>query len=176
MSDKHWFNLLPLGFGISKKMVLGWHHKLSSRWQEAINNEGYYIILQSFIKSDTALNWSDPYFSEFLLERSTDLNRMFLLLSRDPLGTGVEESDSQVLHAPSCTLVDCTTQSLRLAWTLQHRLWAIDDRKHVAWSHESHFQLNRADERVRVWRQPHESMYNTCQWATVQAGGGSVIV
>ncbi|GFT58415.1 transposable element Tcb2 transposase [Trichonephila clavipes] len=48
--------------------------------------------------------------------------------------------------------------------------------KHVAWSDESHFQLIRADGRVRVWRPPHESMDPTCQQGTVQAGGGPVMV
>ncbi|GFV05482.1 transposable element Tcb2 transposase [Trichonephila clavipes] len=47
--------------------------------------------------------------------------------------------------------------------------------KHVAWSEESHLQLNRADGRVRVWRQPHESMDPTYQQGTVQAGGAFVM-
>ncbi|GFU38333.1 transposable element Tcb2 transposase [Trichonephila clavipes] len=33
----------------------------------------------------------------------------------------------------------------------------------------------RVDGRLRVWRQPHESMDPTCLPGTVQAGGGSVI-
>ncbi|GFT06997.1 HTH_Tnp_Tc3_2 domain-containing protein [Trichonephila clavipes] len=41
---------------------------------------------------------------------------------------------------------------------------------------DSRFQLNPADERVRVWRQPHESMDPTCQQGTVQTDGGSVMV
>ncbi|GFV69216.1 transposable element Tcb2 transposase [Trichonephila clavipes] len=39
-----------------------------------------------------------------------------------------------------------------------------------------YFQLNRTDGRVRVWRQPHESMYPTCQQGTAQAGEDSVMV
>ena len=54
-------------------------------------------------------------------------------------------------------------KALRLAWTCQHRHWIFDDWKHVAWSGESHFLLYRADERLRVWRQPHESIYPACQ-------------
>ncbi|GFV46033.1 HTH_Tnp_Tc3_2 domain-containing protein [Trichonephila clavipes] len=50
------------------------------------------------------------------------------------------------------------------------------DWKHVVWSDKSCLQLNRADGRVRVWRQPHESMDLTCQQGTVQAGGGSVMI
>ncbi|GFV00290.1 transposable element Tcb2 transposase [Trichonephila clavipes] len=38
------------------------------------------------------------------------------------------------------------------------RHWTVDDYKHVAWSGESRIEMNRADGRVRVWRQPHESM------------------
>ncbi|GFS70940.1 transposable element Tcb2 transposase [Trichonephila clavipes] len=52
----------------------------------------------------------------------------------------------------------------------------VDDWKHVALSDESRFQLNRADGRVRVWRQPHESMDPTCQQGTVQAGGDCLMV
>ena len=58
----------------------------------------------------------------------------------------------------------------------QHRHWTVEDWKHVAWSDESRFQLYRADGRVRVWRQPHESMDPACQQGTVQAGGASVMV
>ncbi|GFY14820.1 transposable element Tcb2 transposase [Trichonephila clavipes] len=52
----------------------------------------------------------------------------------------------------------------------------VDDRKHIAWSDESRFQLNRADGSVWVWRQFHKSRDPTCQQGTVQAGGGSVMV
>ncbi|GFU20898.1 hypothetical protein TNCV_4994991, partial [Trichonephila clavipes] len=37
------------------------------------------------------------------------------------------------------------------------------------------FQLNRADGRVRLWRQPPESMDPTCQQGTIQACGGSMV-
>ncbi|GFX03730.1 HTH_Tnp_Tc3_2 domain-containing protein [Trichonephila clavipes] len=57
----------------------------------------------------------------------------------------------------------------------QHRHWTFDDQKHIAWSDESRFQWNRADGRVRVWRQPHEYMDLTFQQGTIQAGGGSVM-
>ncbi|GFW38806.1 uncharacterized protein TNCV_3881731 [Trichonephila clavipes] len=67
--------------------------------------------------------------------------------------------------AHSCTLVDC--KALRLAWGRQHRHWTVNDWKHVAWSDESRFQLNRADRRVWVWRQPDESMDPTCQQGTI---------
>ncbi|GFW75217.1 transposable element Tcb2 transposase [Trichonephila clavipes] len=61
-------------------------------------------------------------------------------------------------------------------WDRQNRHWTVDDWKHVAWSDEFHFQLNRADGRVRVWKKSHKPMDPTCQQGTVQAGGGSVIV
>ena len=70
-------------------------------------------------------------------------------------------------------LMTARHKALRLAWD---RHWTVEDWKHVAWSDESRFQLLRADGRVRVWRQPHESMDPTCQQGTVQAGGGSVMV
>ncbi|GFU06255.1 transposable element Tcb2 transposase [Trichonephila clavipes] len=73
-------------------------------------------------------------------------------------------------------LFTASHKAVRLAWASQHRHWTVDDWKPVAWSDESHFQLNRADGRVRVWRQPHESRDPTCQQGTVQAGEGSVMV
>ncbi|GFX97750.1 transposable element Tcb2 transposase [Trichonephila clavipes] len=76
----------------------------------------------------------------------------------------------------SCTLVDCKTKTLRLAWVHQHRHCTIVNWKHVGWVDESRFELNRVDGRFRVWRQPHESMDPTYQQGTVQAVGGSVMV
>ncbi|GFW00410.1 uncharacterized protein TNCV_692491 [Trichonephila clavipes] len=58
-------------------------------------------------------------------------------------------------------------KALRFTWAHQHRHWTVDDWKHVAWSNESRFQLNRANGCVRVWRQPHESIDLTCQQGTV---------
>ncbi|GFX68530.1 transposable element Tcb2 transposase [Trichonephila clavipes] len=58
----------------------------------------------------------------------------------------------------------------------QHRHWTVDEWQHVALSDEPRFQFNRADGRVRVWRQPHESTDPTCPERTVQADGGSVMV
>ncbi|GFS50566.1 HTH_Tnp_Tc3_2 domain-containing protein [Trichonephila clavipes] len=60
-------------------------------------------------------------------------------------------------------LLTAPHKALRLTWAHQHRHWTVDDWKHVAWSDESRFQLNQADGRVRVWRQPHESMGATCK-------------
>ncbi|GFS81771.1 uncharacterized protein TNCV_2707091 [Trichonephila clavipes] len=48
-------------------------------------------------------------------------------------------------------LLTARHKTLRLAWARQHRHWTVDDWKHVTWSDESRFQLNRADGRVRVW-------------------------
>ncbi|GFT87999.1 transposable element Tcb2 transposase [Trichonephila clavipes] len=73
-------------------------------------------------------------------------------------------------------LLTARHKALRLARPFQHRHWTVDDWKHVTWSDECRFQFNRADGRVRVWRQPHESMDPTCQQGTVQDGGGCVMV
>ncbi|GFU64376.1 uncharacterized protein TNCV_3947431 [Trichonephila clavipes] len=78
--------------------------------------------------------------------------------------------------AHSCTLVDCTTQSFTPLLSSSTPTLDFDEYKHVAWSNESRFQLSRADGRVRVCRQPHDSMDPTCQQGTVQAGGGSGMV
>ena len=67
-------------------------------------------------------------------------------------------------------------KALRLTWTRQHQHWTVNDWKHVTWSDESRLQLYRADGRVRVCRQPHQSMDPACQQGNVQADGGSVIV
>ncbi|GFX04945.1 uncharacterized protein TNCV_2249281 [Trichonephila clavipes] len=61
----------------------------------------------------------------------------------------------------------------RLVWAHQYRHWTVDDWKPVAWNDESHFQLNRADGSVWVWRQPHESMD---PYMNVQAGGDFVMI
>ncbi|GFX97494.1 transposable element Tcb2 transposase [Trichonephila clavipes] len=58
-------------------------------------------------------------------------------------------------------LLTARHKALRLAWTRQQRHWTVDDWKHVAWSDESRFQLNRADGRVLVWKQPHGSYMST---------------
>ncbi|GFX77236.1 uncharacterized protein TNCV_5063691 [Trichonephila clavipes] len=60
-------------------------------------------------------------------------------------------------------LLTARHKALRLAWVRQHRHWTVDDWKHVAWSDESRFQLNRADGGVGVWRKHYESMDPACQ-------------
>ncbi|GFT72404.1 hypothetical protein TNCV_3609441 [Trichonephila clavipes] len=54
----------------------------------------------------------------------------------------------------------------------QHRHWTVNDWKHVAWSDESRFQLNRADRRVRVWRQPRETIEHYISTGAVQLCDG----
>ncbi|GFS81101.1 transposable element Tcb2 transposase [Trichonephila clavipes] len=76
-------------------------------------------------------------------------------------------------HVP---LLTAQYKVLRLVRACQHRHWTVDDWKYVAWTDESRFLLNRADERVRVWKQHHESMDPTYQQGIAQAGGGSVMV
>ncbi|GFV64101.1 putative DD41D transposase [Trichonephila clavipes] len=76
-------------------------------------------------------------------------------------------------HVPLLTV---PYKVLHLAWARQHGRWTVDDWNHVAWSDKSRIQLNRADGRVRVWRQPQESMDPTCQQGTVQAGGSLMMV
>ncbi|GFX48214.1 uncharacterized protein TNCV_3931641 [Trichonephila clavipes] len=80
------------------------------------------------------------------------------------------------VQSPGLQRISHPQRSLRLAWTCQHRHWAVDNWKHVAWYYESPFQLNQADGRVRVWRKLCESMNPTCQQGTVQAGRGSMMV
>ncbi|GFW20920.1 HTH_Tnp_Tc3_2 domain-containing protein [Trichonephila clavipes] len=72
-------------------------------------------------------------------------------------------------------LLTARHKALRHAWVRQ-RHWTVEDWKQVAWSDESSFQLNRADGRIRVWRQLHEFVDSTCQQGTVQAGGSSVML
>ncbi|GFU34557.1 transposable element Tcb2 transposase [Trichonephila clavipes] len=73
-------------------------------------------------------------------------------------------------------LLTARYKALRLGRARQHRHWIDDVWKHVAWSDESCFHLNRSDGRVRVWRQPYEFMDPTCQQGTVQAVRGSMMV
>ncbi|GFU05192.1 transposable element Tcb2 transposase [Trichonephila clavipes] len=72
-------------------------------------------------------------------------------------------------------LLTARHKALHLAWSRHYLHWTVDDWKHVAWSDESRFQLNRADGRERVWRQPHESMDCTSQQGTVQVSGCSMM-
>ncbi|GFW22227.1 uncharacterized protein TNCV_1429811 [Trichonephila clavipes] len=51
---------------------------------------------------------------------------------------------------PCVPLLTARNKALRLAWARQHRHWTVDDRKHVVWSDESVFQLNRADGRMKT--------------------------
>ncbi|GFQ89595.1 transposable element Tcb2 transposase [Trichonephila clavata] len=70
-------------------------------------------------------------------------------------------------------LLTAQHKALRLVWARHHRHWTVDEWKHVAWSDEFRFQLNRVDRRVRVRRQLHKS---ACQQGTVEVGGDSVMV
>ncbi|GBO37584.1 hypothetical protein AVEN_86993-1 [Araneus ventricosus] len=65
---------------------------------------------------------------------------------------------------------------LLLPWARQHYHWTVDDRKHVAWSDESRFQLYRKDARVRVCRRHHQSIDPVCRQGTIQSDGASVMV
>ncbi|GFV50119.1 transposable element Tcb2 transposase [Trichonephila clavipes] len=95
--------------------------------------------------------------------------------SGHPGGMTFVQGESQASPAPLGSRLN-KHKALRLAWACQHRHWTVDDWKHVAWSDESRFQLNRADGYVRVWRKPHESLDPTCQQGTSHAGGGSEMV
>ncbi|GFW67865.1 HTH_Tnp_Tc3_2 domain-containing protein [Trichonephila clavipes] len=60
--------------------------------------------------------------------------------------------DFQSRRPTRVPLLTARYKALRLTWARQHRHWTADDWKHVAGSAESHFQLNRADGRIRIWR------------------------
>ncbi|GBN02112.1 hypothetical protein AVEN_191264-1 [Araneus ventricosus] len=70
-----------------------------------------------------------------------------------------------VVRSRRTTIVPLLTarhKDLCIAWVHQHSHSTVYDRKHVAWSDDSRFQLYRADGRVRVWKKPHDSMDPTC--------------
>ncbi|GFW01611.1 uncharacterized protein TNCV_4085261 [Trichonephila clavipes] len=68
-------------------------------------------------------------------------------------------------HLP---LLTARYKALLFAWVRQHQHWTVDDGKHVAWSDESHFQLNQSNGLVWLFmRQSHESKRHTCQQRTV---------
>ncbi|GBM71568.1 hypothetical protein AVEN_82961-1 [Araneus ventricosus] len=73
-------------------------------------------------------------------------------------------------------LLNARYQAARLDWARDHRGWALEAWKRVAWSDESRFRLLHADGRMRIWRQAHEAMDSACQVLTVQGHGGSVMV
>lgn len=76
-------------------------------------------------------------------------------------------------HVP---LLNACHKALHLAWVHQNHYWIVDGWKHVTWSDESHFQLYWTDGHVQEWREPHESIDDTCQQGSIQSGGTSVIV
>lgn len=57
---------------------------------------------------------------------------------------------------------------LLCASTRQRRHRTVVDWKHVAWADEARFQLYLAGVRVRIWREPDESMNPTCQQETAE--------
>jgi len=73
-------------------------------------------------------------------------------------------------------LISLVNKRKRLRWCREHRNWTIEDWKCVLWSDESAFSLYRQDGRVRVWRQPHESMDPSCLVRVTQGKGGNVKV
>ncbi|GFU87052.1 hypothetical protein TNCV_1586401 [Trichonephila clavipes] len=66
----------------------------------------------------------------------------------------------------SCTLVDNTKLSLTPHLGRSTSALTAVEWKHVVWCNESRFQLNRADARIRVWRQLH---VNKGQFKLVEA-------
>ncbi|GBO39536.1 hypothetical protein AVEN_54173-1, partial [Araneus ventricosus] len=57
---------------------------------------------------------------------------------------------SQSRRPTSVPLLTALHKALLLSWARQHYHWTVDDWKHVTWSNQSHFQLYRADARVRI--------------------------
>lgn len=83
---------------------------------------------------------------------------------------GFYRADAQV------PLMNAQYTAMCLTWALEHCHWTLDNWKQVAWYKESGFQLFWADGWPHVWQKPHEAMDPSCQYGTVQAGGGSVMV
>ncbi|GBN12244.1 hypothetical protein AVEN_48714-1, partial [Araneus ventricosus] len=77
--------------------------------------------------------------------------------------------------AHSCTVVDYTAQSFTTLLGPPTPPLDCYDWKHVAWSDEFRFQLYRADGRVRIWRQPHDSVDPTYQQGTAHSGSSVMV-
>lgn len=74
-------------------------------------------------------------------------------------------------------LLTARHKALRLAWTRQRLQLTVEDLLEIrCLIDESHFQLYRADGRVRVWRLLHDFIGLICQQGTVQAFGASVMI
>ncbi|GBN67749.1 hypothetical protein AVEN_44669-1 [Araneus ventricosus] len=72
------------------------------------------------------------------------------------------------------TLVSLLTKrhdQLRLQWAREHRDWAMDEWKRVAWSDESRFLIHHVDGRVRVRRLPGKQLLPSCTSGHTQASG-----
>ncbi|GBN64225.1 hypothetical protein AVEN_72339-1 [Araneus ventricosus] len=75
-------------------------------------------------------------------------------------------------HPTRVLLLTKRHRQLRLEWARKHRDWTMDERKRVAWSHESRFLIHHVDGRVRVRRLPGEQLLPSCTAGHTQAGGG----
>lgn len=64
----------------------------------------------------------------------------------------------------------------RLQWARRHRRWQLGHWRHVIFTDESRYILDRTDGRQRVRRLRGENLRNDCVQETNQAGGGSVMV
>ncbi len=74
-------------------------------------------------------------------------------------------------------LLSAKNRKQRIQFTQTHQNWTIEDWINVAWSDESRILLQHSDDRVRIWREEHESMDPSCLISTVQAAaGGGVLV
>ena len=63
----------------------------------------------------------------------------------------------------------------RLNWCHEHKLWSNLEWKHVIFTDESKFRMNRPDGGERVWRRVYEKYHNSCITPTVRFGGGGVM-
>lgn len=85
------------------------------------------------------------------------------------------------LHLNSCAstrkpLVSKVNRKKRLQFAKEHKNWTVQQWSNIMWSDESRFTLFQHDGRVRVRREPHESLDPSCIVPTVQASGGSVMI
>ncbi|GFV92739.1 uncharacterized protein TNCV_1375891 [Trichonephila clavipes] len=74
------------------------------------------------------------------------------------------------------SLLDAHHRAVRLAWAREYRDCIVEDWKRAAWSNESRFQILKANQLLRIWRQAQEAMDPVWQVGTVQEHGGSIMV
>ena len=69
-----------------------------------------------------------------------------------------------------------THKKARLAWARTHRLFKMEDWKHLIWTDEASVEIGKQSRQVLVWRRPDEKHLDKCLSPTFKSGRQSLMV